>query len=202
MKNLLILTVLMLFVSITIYSQNDPKELLESVRSKFNSFEDMGADFKQSSNNKVNLKGRVNYAKGNKFRVDLQNSIIISDGKTVWNYNKAKNQVIINNSDSGASFLSINNFLYYYPSKCSLSISREEGKNVLLLTPVKESGLDFSKASIFVNKDNLISKVIIETVSGKPTIFELSEYSINKNIPDSKFTFTPKEGTKVIDFRK
>jgi outer membrane lipoprotein-sorting protein len=52
-----------------------------------------------------------------------------------------------------------------------------------------------------INKDNLVEKIIIErTASGEMSI-ELSNYKLNQDLPDTRFSFTPPEGSTIIDLR-
>lgn len=203
MKSFLKLSVFLFLLTITLSAQNSAQDVLESLQNKYKSLNDFSVDFKQSVDNKVNIAGRLIYAKENKLRVELNKSTIISDGKSIWNYNKSKNQVVINNTDAAtSSYFTIDKFLYDYPSKSSIYIQQDNGKNVLVLTPKQNSGVDFKTAKIWINSDNLVSKVSIENLSGKETEIDLRNYSVNKNISDSKFSFSPPEGTKIIDLRK
>ena len=48
---------------------------------------------------KINFDGKFLFKKENQLRLELKNLIIVSDGKTNWNYNKKQNKVIITNYD-------------------------------------------------------------------------------------------------------
>lgn len=203
MKSFLKLNVFLFLLTITISAQNSAKEVLESLQNRYKTINDFSVDFKQSVNNKSDFAGKLIYARENKIRIELNKSTIISDGKSIWNYSKSKNQVIINNTDATmGSYFSVDKFLYDYPAKSSLDLQKDNGTNVLVLNSKENSGADFRTAKIWINSDNLVSRVSIENLSGKTIEVDLSNYSINKNIADSKFSFSPPEGTKIIDLRK
>ena len=177
--------------------------MLGSIQKKYKSLTDLSADFKQSTNEKTSLKGKIFYSKENKLRLELKNSTIISDGTLLWNYNKGQKKVVINNaSESDPSSFSINKFLYDYPSKSDVSLEKEDNQDVLVLVPKQGSNLDFKKARIFISRDNLVVRILLENLSGTTMNFQLSNYKLNQNLPESKFTFSPPEGTNIIDLRK
>ncbi|MDR3609184.1 MAG: outer membrane lipoprotein carrier protein LolA [Ignavibacteriaceae bacterium] len=182
-------------------AQDKGKDFLENVQKKYKSTNDISADFKQSISEKVVQTGKIFYSNGNKLRLELKNSTIISDGAMIWNYNRSQKKVIINNvSNSDPSFFSIDQLLYDYPSKSNIT-SENENNNILLI-PHKESELNFKKARIWVNNDFLIMRISIENLSGSIINLLFSNYKLNQNLPASKFTFSPPEGTNIIDLRK
>ena len=183
--------------------QDKGKEFLEAIQTKYKSINNLSADLKQSINDKSNLSSKIYYAKGNKLRIELKNSTIISDGSVLWNYNKGQKKVIVNNaSGSEPSFYNLDKFIYDYPSKSDVSVENENGNNILVLTPHNANEMNFKKAKIWVNKENLITKISIDNLSGGHVNLQLSNYKLNQILPDSIFTFSPPEGTNIIDLRK
>lgn len=196
-----LITIVVLVVSVS--AQDKSKDFLEMVQKKYNSINDLSAEFKQLLNEKNNLIGKLYYARGNKLRLELKNSTVISDGTVLWNYNKKQKKVVINNaSSSEPSYFSVDKFLNDYPSKSTVSLEKEDDRNVLVLVPQKDSNLNFKKAKIWVKQDSLIERVSIENLSGGIVNLQFSNYKLNQNLPDSMFTFSPPEGTNVIDLRK
>jgi chaperone LolA len=184
-------------------AQESGKEFLSAVQKKYKSLNDLTAEFRQSLNEKSIVSGKIQYSKGNKLRLELKNSTIISDGANLWNYNKSQKKVVISSvSPDDPSFFSPDKFLFSYPSKSIVSTEKEEGQDILVLVPLKGSNLDFKKAKIWVNHDNLITRILVENLSSVLMDFQLSNYKLNQSLPDSKFTFSPPEGTNIIDLRK
>jgi|SRR5690606_10677389 outer membrane lipoprotein carrier protein len=176
--------------------------LLKSVQQKFESLSDFSAEVKQIANGKSNFTGKVFFKKNDKFRVEFKNTVLVSDGSTTWNYNKKENKVIINEFDnSSPSALSFNTILNDYPAKCNVTESDENGKSVITLTPQKKSDLEFKEVKLLVNKNDLVEKVTVSQQGGNTMTIEISNYKLNQNIPDSQFSFSPPEGTTVIDLR-
>ncbi len=182
-------------------AQNDPGELMQSVQEKFNALTDLSANFTQSVNGLTNLTGKVYYKKNDKIRFELTKILIVSDGETNWNYNKKENKVIISSYDEeDAGLLSIERIIFEYPEECELSTYMVENQEVLMLVP-QTSTFSFNSVKLWINDDNLISRVLIDDPAAGLVQIDLTNYSVDKNLPDSKFTFTPPEGSKVIDLR-
>jgi outer membrane lipoprotein carrier protein len=196
----LVFAALFMFLCISVLGQDSTNELLKSVQSKYNSINTLSVNFTKSSGNKDDFSGKLYLKKENKLRIELKNNDIITDGETFWNYNKKENKVIINNYDeSEPSEFSLNNFIQVYPSKSNLSSGEEGDYKTLTLEP-KTSELNFTSAKLFINNDNLVEKVEIDSNSGKSTV-TFSGYKLNRDIPDSDFTYSPPKGIKVIDLR-
>jgi outer membrane lipoprotein-sorting protein len=201
LRGLLLFFILLFVVSVS--AQDKGKDILDAVQKKYKSINDFSADFKQSTNGKASLNGKIFFSKGNKLRLELKNLTIISDGTVFWNYNKGQKKVVINNaSGSELSSFSIDKFLYDYPSKSTVTLEKENNHDVLLLVPQKDNDMNFKKTRIRVNQDNLIIEVSIENLSGAITNLQFSNYKLNQNLLESKFIFSPPEGTNVIDLRK
>ena len=183
----------------------DNNNLLSKVQEKYNSSKSLTADFILSLHKapnqtakKTSARGKIYLGEGNKFRVELEKNLIVCDGKTFWNFKEKENKVIINNFDpEEPSSFSIKTILNEYPKKCT----QEEENGVIILTPKENSGLDFTKAEIWVKDNNLIEKIRIDYPSYGDFEISLSNYRLNEIIPSSKFTFTPPEGSKIIDLR-
>ncbi|HEY6907350.1 MAG TPA: outer membrane lipoprotein carrier protein LolA [Ignavibacteriaceae bacterium] len=195
----LVFAALSILLSVLMFGQ-DNNDLLKAVQAKYNSINTLSVDFSKSSGNKVDFSGKLYLKKENKLRIELTNNTIISDGETFWNYSKKENKVIINNYDADEpTELSLNSFINVYPSKSTVSEGMEDNYKTLTLKP-KSSELDFSSAKLYINSDNLVEKVIIDSNSGKSTI-SFSDYMLNKDIQNSVFTYSPPKGIKVIDLR-
>jgi outer membrane lipoprotein carrier protein len=199
-RNIFILIITLIFCN-SIVAQDDAKALLKDIQNKFDSINDLSAEITQLVNGKINLEGKVYYKKENHLRFEFNNMLIVSDGETSWNYNEQQDKVIITNYDTeGNKILSLRQIILEYPDECELSTYDSEGEKVLQLIPQNNS-LSFNSVKLFITDDNLISKVLIDDPStGSIQVF-LSNYKINKNLSNSLFSFSPPEGSQVLDLR-
>jgi len=195
-----------LFVSLilfftTSFPQEDAQVVLKNIQDKFESITDLSAQLTQSVNGNVNLKGKVYYKKENQVRFEFKNILIVSDGETSWSYNQKDNKVIITDYESeGNKILSMRQIIFEYPQDCDLSTFKSEGQIVLELIP-QDNEFSFTSIKLFIDEDNLIAKALIDDPATGEIQIELSDYQLNKNLPDSFFQFSPPEGSQVIDLR-
>lgn len=196
----LTILLLLLLANLTA-SQTVAEKLLQSLQDKFNTLNDLSANVIQSVNGKSNFEGRVYYKKENKLRLEFKNMLIISDGETNWNYNPKDNKVIISNyEENDSGLLSIKRIVFEYPKECILSTQNIENKTVLELIP-KGSTFNFNSIKLWLTDDYMISRSLIDDPAIGLIQLDITNYDLNRGIPDSKFNFTPPEGSKIIDLR-
>ena len=182
-------------------AQKNANTILKDIQNKFDSIEDLSAQIAQSVNGKVNLKGKVLYKKENLLRFEFENMLIISDGETSWNYNKKQNKVIITDYENeGNKILSIRQIIFEYPEDCELSTFESEGKRVLELIP-QDDIFSFSSVKLFIDSENMITKILVDDPATGTIQIDLSNYQLNKNLSDSYFQLSPPEGSQVLDLR-
>ena len=183
------------------FAQENAQSVLKNIQDKFNSINDLSADLTQSVNGNINLKGKVYFKKESNLKFEFKNILIVSDGETSWSYNKKDDKVVITDYESeGNKILSIRQIIFDYPQDCDLSTFKSEDKTVLELIP-KDDAFSFSSIKLFIDGDNLITKALIDDPASGAIQIDLSNYQLNKNLPDSYFQFSPPEGSKVIDLR-
>jgi len=183
------------------FAQENAQAVLKNIQNKFNTINDLSAELTQSVNGNLNLKGKVYFKKENNLRFEFKNILIVSDGETSWSYNQKDDKVIITDYESeGNKILSMRQIIFDYPQDCDLSTFESEGKTILELIP-NDDAFSFSSIKLFIDGDNLITKALIDDPASGAIQIDLSNYQLNKNLPDSFFQFSPPEGSKVIDLR-
>ena len=202
MKNIIRIFITLIFVfAAATFSQNDAGKVLNDLQTKFDLIKDLSVEFTQSSNGKSKLAGMLFIKKENKLRIDTKNLIIVTDGTTSWSYNKKENKVIISNYDENdPGVFSINELVYDLPDESDIELGNDNGQNVLTLTP-NSYEYSFDSVKLWLGEDNLISKVVLNDAALGTVEVKFSNYQLNQNIKDSKFSFTPPEGSRIIDIR-
>ena len=196
----ILISLLVLLLSTVGFTQN-AESVLKSLQNKFDSITDLTADVAQKNNGQSNLTGKMYFKKENNIRLEVGNQTIVADGKTSWNYNKKNKKVIISDYDeAGSGLLSINYLVYQYPSECDLSLSTEGSSQILNLKP-KSKKNNLGEVKLYISKENLIDKALISNPASGTMEVSFSNYKLNQNLPDSKFSFTEPEGTAVVDLR-
>lgn len=196
----ILISLLVLLLSTVGFTQN-AESVLKSLQNKFDSITDLTADVAQKNNGQSNLTGKMYFKKDNNIRLEVGNQTIVADGKTSWNYNKKNKKVIISDYDeAGSGLLSINYLVYQYPSECDLSLLTEGTRQILILKP-KSKKNNLGEVKLYISKENLIDNALISNPASGTMEVSFSNYKLNQNLPDSKFSFTEPEGTTVVDLR-
>ncbi len=185
----------------TFYAQSNPVELLKSVQDNFNRIKDLTVGITQKVNSEKELTGRLMYKQPDSYRLELTNQIIITDGKTFWNYNKRQKKVIVDNFEkSNDNIFSINYLLYEVPAKSNLSASYEGGFDKLVLKS-KEASFPYNTIELWIDQNKLIRQVKATDNTGISYKIVFDKYSLNQNLTNEIFNFKPTEEVKVIDLR-
>ena len=205
MKNTLIFIVL----AGSIVCGQSGAEIIKKLQNRFNSISGFSANFSQTiftskdqSSNKTS--GKFFYKRKNKFVVEMKNQTIISDGKTVWNYDARFKRVVISSAEDDPTSFSLERFIFEYPKNCTSKEIKEvpavPGEKEVELVP-RTQDLEFKSVRLWTGKDWMISRMEVIDPGGVRYFVELSDLSYNQKLPDSKFIYSPPQGIKIIDLR-
>jgi outer membrane lipoprotein-sorting protein len=181
---------------------NEAEKLLEKISKRYKAFKTIKADFTYTLENKQEKsqekqKGQI-LIKGNKFRLDIANQLIICDNKTVWTFSREINEVAIKLDDIFTMYGK--GFLYK-----QIESKKDGNKELVLieLTP-KDKKKKYFKIKVWVDKTNqtiLSSQVFDKNGS-------IHTYTVNNQVPnlifqDNQFVFDVKKfpGCEVVDLR-
>jgi chaperone LolA len=198
-----------IFICSTLLSQNkiSAEEVVANVQQKYSSFLDVSAKFSQRSMLRFGKKeqlqnGIVKIKKKNRFRIESDQQIISTDGKTVWMYTTFNNQVIISPYKKNSASLSADQFLQGLPKDFEPEIeSASKTEYTLVLTPKKKTNFISTFRAVINNSDWTIQKIGYIDANKTTTAIELSEMKVNSGIADSDFVFQIPLGAAVVDSR-
>lgn len=203
-----LVAVLALF-SLDVFAAEDAQEILQNVKKKYDSIKDAELKFLQRtasplSAGKQSLAGTL-FVKKQKFRVEVEGQTIITDGDTIWSYNAATKQVVIDKFKKNSRTLTPEKILAAAPTEYAASLVGTEkiGKyttRVLQLVPQDESSL-ITTMKLWVDDAWLIRKAEVSDLSGTITSYFVNELKVNANIPDSRFTYRIPKGVEAVDLR-
>lgn len=201
--------ILLMFVNSGVSVAGDAQTILRNVKHKYDSIRDAELKFLQRttssfSASKQSVAGTL-YFKKQKFRVELEGQIIITDGDTIWSYNTATKQVVIDKFRKDSRTLTPEKILAAGPTGYDAVLlgSEKIGKyetQVLQLAPKDESSL-IATMKIWVDSASLIRRVELTDVNGAATSYFVNDIRVNINIPDSRFTFRIPKGVEAVDLR-
>jgi outer membrane lipoprotein carrier protein len=187
------------------------QEVLEKVKGKYDAIKDGELKFTQRvkfSMAKIeqSVSGTLVFKKENKYRVELEEQTIVTDGETVWSYSLPNNQVLIDRFKTEEGGLSPERILTASPADFAATLLGKEkvGKTdaiVLKLVPRSEESL-VKGMKLWVDEgDWMMKKVELTDVNGKVTTYTVTEFRVNIGVSDARFKYQIPEGTDVVDLR-
>ena len=209
MKIKIILLVAVLTAALNAQSIDD---ITEEIQDRYQDLENFSAEFVQTEKFKVTgsvneTRGKIFVKNGLKYRLQTEDRIIVTDGKTVWTYSLFNNQVLIDRMKKNEGSLLPRDLLFRYPREYYATLLDEIEKDgitqyLVKLDPKEETKGYIQTMRIWVNADNyLISKIEYTDFNNNTSIFDIDKIDIDKKLPDSLFQFTVPEGADVVDLR-
>lgn len=207
MKILISNLVLLLFLANVSYSQ-DAQQIIKDVQAKYRDINNATATFSKSyrpRNGKTsNSTGTFYIQKQDKYRIETNGQVVVTDGQTSWSYSPSKKQVIIDRFVDSPNTFSPNRFLFDYPTEMFSDLEGEETINgndcfKIKLTPRSKGNI--TSATIWVDKSENLIRRVTYTASDGTTTYTLRSISLNPGVAANKFTFSAPSGVEVIDLR-
>jgi outer membrane lipoprotein-sorting protein len=210
-----------LFCGVNVFSQTsrmaksdpDAKAILDRVSAKFKTYKSVTANFTLSITNSAGkvqgTKKGVVYLKGAKYRVNISDQQIYSDGNNIWTYDKSSNEVQVTKFDPSANTITPQKmFTNFYDRDFLYKLNGEthQGKKVLQeieLTPVDKTKTFFKVlVNIDKNSKNIVSTKVFEK-NGNRYIYTVTDLKTNPVLSESLFVFNSKSypGVEVVDLR-
>lgn len=225
MRHLLIATLALFSFSTALLAQSiapaeksDPqaKVLLDKVRKKYESYKTVEAGFSLSielpGQPKQTQKGTISQD-GAKFRLEMDDQMVVSDGKTTWIYVKQNKEIQITDADpadaSGTGFMTPKELLSRYQKGDYLyAITDKVTENNVVLTQVefkpKAKNSEYSKMRLSIDeKTNSIKSIKAFAKDGGRFTFTLGTLKTNKPFSAGHFALSANQfpGVKVVDLR-
>ena len=147
--------------------------------------------------------------KGTKYRVSFSGQEIFSDGKTIWNYDKAANEVTIRKLDaSGGMHHSQKLFTNFYDKDFLYKLNGEKKVGTKTLQEIEMTPTDktkpFHKVYLQVDKaaKTIYSTKVLENGGNRYT-YTVSTMKTNGPMADNQFVFdkTKYPGVEEVDLR-
>lgn len=152
--------------------------------------------------------------KGDKFKLEIPGNIIMSDGKTLWNYNKDAKEVTIKNynpDDEKSETITPTNFFTIYEKGYKYKYDKKEniGKtscDVINLYPaIKPEKKKFHTIKLYIDsKKNQILKAKVMMKNGEVYVYSIKKFNFNVPLSDSYFVFDTKglKSDQIVDERE
>lgn len=137
--------------------------------------------------------------KGQKFKLEIPGTVIVCDGKTLWNYNKDAKEVTIKNFDPLNEDQNPSTIFTMYEKGYKYKYDKEQTVagvvcNVIDLYPaIKPEKKKFHTVKLFIHK---IKKQIVQLKmmmkDGGTQVYDIKTMKTNTDMPDGMFVFDTK----------
>jgi outer membrane lipoprotein-sorting protein len=193
------------------YADDKGDKIIEKLQKKYRAVKDAKVSFKQeikfgATGTEQSLSGTFYMKKGNKYRIEMEDQTIVTDGESVWRYTEINKQLIIDKYREDPRGFSAENILVDIPGRyTSLILGKEmiSGREnlILKLTP-KEERSTTKWMKLWINEDEVVVKKIqIMDLSDNLMVYNIDSISFNPGLPANLFQFQVPDGANLIDLR-
>ncbi len=205
-----------LFLSGLVLSQVDPRadNLIKRSRKKLHSLEGFVVQFAYQVENKadttqkrISKSGTLRYRpRQNKFTVDMNDMLIVCDGKTLWQYLKKENEVTITTYNPKEGF-SLERIFRIYDIDMKVRLDKSDtykGQTIhkISLFPISDT-TDYFRVEVWINEaTELPQRIRFAHRDGTVVEYELKNFQVMA-LPDTEFVFDNRKypGISVVDLR-
>ena len=203
---------ILLTLSIHSYAQDEKSnEILQQLSLNTQAYKNIDVDFNFKFENVTqeiseNQKGNIKIV-SNKFRLELNQQIIISDDTTQWIYLKESNELQIMEYDSLDDMISPNKLFTIYEegyknSYVELKNESDITLHIIDLFPIESNA--FQKIQLQINSEKIqLHNIILFDKNGGSFTYLITTFSVDNNLDDNLFKFNSEEypEIEIIDLR-
>ena len=207
MKNKILIAVF-LFSQLISFGQDEKAEkILKDLSANTKSYSYMDVDFdfnfiNTSQDINESQKGNIKINQ-NKFRLDLNQQLIISDDSIQWIYLKESNELQIMEYDSQDDMISPNKlFTIYENGYKSQYIELKENNHIIDLFPIESN--EFKNIQLHIDQDKIqLKKIILFDKNGGSFSYSITKFITDKEIDENAFRFNEANypDLEIIDLR-
>ena len=207
MKNKILIAVF-LFSQLISFGQDEKAEkILKDLSANTKSYSYMDVDFdfifiNTSQDINESQKGNIKINQ-NKFRLDLNQQLIISDDSIQWIYLKESNELQIMEYDSQDEMISPKKlFTIYENGYKSQYIELKENNHIIDLFPIESN--EFKNIQLHIDQDKVqLKKIILFDKNGGSFSYSITKLITDKEIDENAFRFNEANypDLEIIDLR-
>lgn len=195
-------------ISGSVHQKGDVREIVRQVKNVYAATTSAEVSFVQTGNG-TNMTGRLMYASGDRYRLELSKQTIISDGKKTWTVFADRNQVVVNRAAKGSDRLTPEQILTSFPGSYATSLtgsSTVNGKSTWIVKCVPGTGpriADVTEATLYIDKaTSRFHRIDVKSESLGTVSIRITSANYTPRIDNGSFSFTPPSGMKVIDLSR
>ena len=205
-----ILFFILLILNTECFSQDkQSNEILHQLSINTKSYKNINVDFDfKNITQEINEKQKGNIKiKGNKFRLELDQQIIISDDTTQWVYLKESNELQIMEYDSLDEMISPNKLFTIYEegyknTYVELKTDSDLSLHIIDLFPIESNS--FQKIQLQINSEKIqLHNIILYDKNGGTFNYLITKFTIDTDLDQNLFKFNKEDypEIQIIDLR-
>jgi outer membrane lipoprotein carrier protein len=202
---------LLLLLPAVSFESGDASDILAKMQEKYESIRDASLTFTRHivfgvTQSQQDFTGRLLMKKPKKYRIELEDQTIVTDGASAWTYSSLNAQVFIDNYREDSLSFSPDRILVNVPGNYSATLLGKEKvlereTSVLKLIP-RSTKSTIKWMKLWVDQDDwLMRKIQLLDIGDNQTTYVIRDVKLNAGIPDTMFVFSPPPGVEVIDVR-
>lgn len=210
-RKALLLTILAAFTLWPLAAADNAAKIVEKLQKQYSGLDDAYVEFTQTvkfavTGNEQSFSGKLWMMKGQKYRIELEDQTIVTDGASVWSHSKAHGQVLIDRYREDPHSFSPDKLVASLPREYTpTTVGQEKWAKrditILKLLP-KDDDSDFRWMKVWVDVDEpLMRRIQVLDVSDNLTTYSIDSLRTNGGVTESMFRFTPPTGVNVLDLR-
>lgn len=183
------------------------KGILDQVSVKNKGYKTIRAEITYSLfNKKTNTKDNKTiklWLKGQKYKMDAVDQVVLCDGKTVWKVIDGE-EVEISNLENNSESLSPQNLFSIYEKGFKYKFVKEESAGgkvtyIIDLFPTTPKTKDYTDIRLYIDKASLrITKGVVNGKNGSVYTYTIKTFSPNETLADALFTFDKTKYPKAV----
>jgi outer membrane lipoprotein-sorting protein len=213
LKSTLIIMFMLALANLQAQDDKKAKGILDKLSAKTKSFSSIKTEFSYAL---VNKDRKINNSqfwklllKGDKYRLDMGDQLIISDGKTMWKILKNDKEVEISSPNAKEDALNPKNIFTMYEKGFKFKYIKE-GKlgskivHIIDLFPIVPKEKDYSSIRLYIDKNQVqVLKSEIKGKNGNLYTYDIKKFVSNEAIDDVMLSFKKTEfpGFEINDLR-
>ncbi len=189
-----------------------PKSALKKLQKRYDKIETMQADFRELfewglTGETITRVGSLVIASDNRFRIETDEQLIVSDGLAIFRHNRLSSQVIIESIEGNEGALLPQRLLLNFGKEFNadnlteMGVSQQNGFRLELKPKNPEAAL-VDEITIWATTDDLtVQRLKVRDLNGNTTTYFMSDIKMNQSLDPNLTIFTVPEGVELFDLR-
>ena len=198
-----------LFLVSSVKADRKADDIIKKMQKKYKELKSLQADFEREvvwelAGETHKIKGSLYLTADDKYRVETEEQLVVTDGKTVWTFSHLQNYVLVDFLDKDKGGQLPKDILLQYSNLYDSEYLGEEKMDgnkvhVLKLKPRDEEELIVSM-KVWVDADKLFTRKIEQIdINENINRYVVSNFRENVELSEALFRFEVPKGVEVVD---